>query len=110
MTPDSSLAQTLAPELLYKIFTECVPSILSPTVLSTAPLNVSLVCRSWQALALERLDLWATIRLSYADLNHWCDAYPWSPSLIVSVALRYVEILAGSIWGRTAGHRARDAR
>jgi len=72
----SSLAQTLVPDLLSIIFLECTPSILSPPVLSIAPLNISLVCRSWRALALERSDLWATIRLSFAELSRWFDAYP----------------------------------
>jgi len=77
-TMTSSLAQTLVlvPELLSKIFFECLPSILSPPVLSIAPLNMSLVCRSWRTLALVRPDLWATIQLSKADLDHWFDAYP----------------------------------
>lgn len=70
------MAQTLPPELLSKIFFECLPSVLTPPVLSIAPMNVSLVCRSWRALALERSDLWATMQLSDEDLDRCLDAYP----------------------------------
>ncbi|KLO13163.1 hypothetical protein SCHPADRAFT_997593 [Schizopora paradoxa] len=72
----SSMVQNLAPELLHQIFLHCAPSKLTPNVFSTAPLNVSLVCRSWRTTALDRPDLWASIHLSNADFDHWLETYP----------------------------------
>ncbi|KLO13162.1 hypothetical protein SCHPADRAFT_940628 [Schizopora paradoxa] len=71
-----SVAQNLAPDLLYQIFLDATPSILSPNIFSTTPLNASLVCRSWRATTLEMSDLWASIRLSYPDMDRWLDTFP----------------------------------
>ncbi|KLO17451.1 hypothetical protein SCHPADRAFT_900559 [Schizopora paradoxa] len=64
------MAQHLSEDLLYAIFLHALPSNLLLTAegawhepKTIAPLNFSLVCRSWRTLVLSRPKLWSEIRV-----------------------------------------------
>ncbi len=64
------MAQYLSGDLLYLIFLHALPSTLissdSPDdVWSIAPLNFSLVCRSWRTVDLSRSSLWNSIDIKF---------------------------------------------
>ncbi|KLO11781.1 hypothetical protein SCHPADRAFT_941771 [Schizopora paradoxa] len=60
----TSAIQNLTPDVLFEIFSLCGPTDFSARLSCTAPFNLLKVCRSWRAVALERLSLWSSLNLS----------------------------------------------
>lgn len=64
----------LSEEVLHIIFLSTLPSVIPTTatqsqsnIWSISPINLSLVCRSWNAIVASRSDLWASILVKHRE-------------------------------------------
>ncbi|KAJ7160936.1 hypothetical protein C8R46DRAFT_1284700 [Mycena filopes] len=63
VVPQSPILDSLPPELLSEIFTECLPTYSAVPAASRAPLLLAGVCREWRAIALSTPSIWSTFIL-----------------------------------------------
>ncbi len=73
----SPVIQNLTPDLLYEIFSRCLPAQFYGPISCVSPLNLSSVCKSWRDVALGRTSLWASLDLTVFH-QHCPDSYAYS--------------------------------